>query len=179
MSTPIIGAINGAAVGVGITLPLQWDIRIAAEDAKLGFIFNRRGVMPEAGSLWFLPRLIGAARAMELFLTGKIITGAEAAEIGLVAQAVPAAEVLPAALELADQIATETAPMSAALTKKLLYRLMNESDPSRVVGLDGPIFQWVGQQEDAVEGITAFLEKRPPEWKLKKNDLPPSDLWDF
>src|SRR5437660_4134974 len=103
MATPVIAAINGSAVGVGLTLPMQWDIRIAAADAKLGFVFNRRGVIPEANSTWIVPRLVGVSRAMELLLTGRLFTGEEAAAIGLVSRAVERERVLPVALEIAEE----------------------------------------------------------------------------
>lgn len=173
MATPIIAAINGAAVGVGITLPMQWDIRIAARDARLGFVFNRRGVIPEAGSLWIVPRLIGVSRAMELLLTGRLFTGAEAAAMGLVSRAVERDEVLPAAMEIAEDIATNVAPVSAALTKRLLHAFCAEPDREAARALEGHAFWWIGRQADAHEGITAFLEKRPPAWKLSKRTPTP------
>lgn len=173
LGTPIIGAINGAAVGVGITLPCQWDIRIAAEDAKIGFVFNRRGVIPEANSQWLVQRLIGLARATELLLTGRIFSGREAAEIGLVHRAVPKDEVLPLAQELALDIARNTAPVSVAITKRLLYRFAMENDRVGAQAFESKLFGWTGNQPDAREGITAFLERRDPDWKMRKtSDLP-------
>lgn len=176
LGTPIIAAINGAAVGVGITLPMQWDIRIAAEDAKLGFVFTRRGVIPEANSQWIVPRLVGLTRALELLLSGRIFSGREAAEIGLVSKAVPKEAVLPAALELAADIAQNTAPVSVAITKKLVYRFLGETDRRAAQALEGAIFAWTGSQADCSEGIMSFLEKRQPEWKMSKNDDLPSEL---
>jgi enoyl-CoA hydratase/carnithine racemase len=174
MATPIIAAINGSAVGVGITLPMQWDIRIVATDAKLGFVFNRRGVIPEANSLWLVPRLIGVSRAMELLLTGRLFTGAEAVELGLASRAVERDQVLPAAMELARDIAANVAPASAAITKRLIYRFLAENDRDAAHALEGETFWWTGRQADAGEGITGFLEKRPPSWKLSKHTRPPS-----
>jgi len=173
MDTPIIAAINGSAVGVGLTLPMQWDIRIVARDARLGFVFNRRGVMPEANSLWLVPRLIGASRAMELLLTGRLLTGEEAAEIGLASRAVEREQVLPTALELARDIAANVAPASGALTKRLVYRFLAEPDRAAALELESRTFWWTGQQADAAEGVTAFLQKRTPEWKLSKHGRPP------
>lgn len=172
LSTPIIAAINGAAVGVGITLPMQWDIRIAAEDAKLGFVFVRRGVIPEANSNWIVPRLIGLSRALELMLSGRVFTGAEAAEIGLVSRALPRDQVLSHAQELAGEIARNTAPASVAATKKLIYRFLQETDRGAAHALEDTVFAWAGQTADCAEGIKAFLEKRDPAWKMSKHDLP-------
>lgn len=172
MATPIIAAINGSAVGVGITLPMQWDIRIVAADAKLGFVFNRRGVMPEANSLWIVPRLVGASAAMELLLTGRIFSGEEAAAMGLASRAVERDQVLPLALSVAEDIAANTAPASAAITKQLVYRFLTEPDRIAAQALESQAFWWIGRQPDAVEGITSFLEKRPPRWKMSKHDRP-------
>lgn len=173
MRTPIIAAINGSAVGVGITLPMQWDIRIVARDAKLGFVFNRRGVIPEANSLWIVPRLAGVSSAMELLLTGRIFSGEEAVAMGLASRAVAADQVLPTAVAMARDIAEQVAPLSAAITKGLIYRFLTEPDRDAAQALEGRAFWWMGRQADAREGITAFLEKRPPDWKLSKHtDLP-------
>ena len=173
MRTPIIAAINGSAVGVGITLPMQWDIRIVARDAKLGFVFNRRGVIPEANSLWIVPRLAGVSSAMELLLTGRIFSGEEAVAMGLASRAVAADQVLPTAVAMARDIAENVAPLSAAITKGLIYRFLTEPDRDAAQALEGRTFWWMGRQADAREGVTAFLEKRPPEWKLSKHtDLP-------
>lgn len=173
MRTPIIGAINGSAVGVGITLPMQWDIRIVARDAKLGFVFNRRGVTPEANSTWIVPRLIGVSRAMELLLTGRMFSGEEAVELGLASRAVDAEAVLPAAMALAQDIAENVAPLSAAVTKRLVYRFLAEPARNEAQALESQAFSWLGQQADAAEGVTSFLEKRRPRWTLGKHtELP-------
>jgi enoyl-CoA hydratase/carnithine racemase len=169
MRTPIIGAINGSAVGIGITLPMQWDIRIVAREARLGFIFNRRGVTPEANSTWIVPRLIGLSRAMELMLTGRMFSGAEAVEMGLASQAVDAEQVLATAMALAHDIADNVAPVSAAITKQLLYRFLSEPDRNAAHELEARAFSWAGQQADAREGVASFLEKRAPDWKLSKH----------
>jgi enoyl-CoA hydratase/carnithine racemase len=174
LSTPIIAAINGAAVGVGITYALQWDIRVANRDAKIGFVFTRRGLIPEGNSLWLLPRVVGTSAAMELLLTGRIITGAEAAEIGLVTKAVAADEVLPAALAVAHEIAENAAPVSVALTKRLFYQYLETGDRRAARAEERELFMWAVQQSDAAEGIASFMEKRPPAWKMSKtSDLPP------
>jgi enoyl-CoA hydratase/carnithine racemase len=175
MATPIIGALNGSAVGVGLTLPMQWDIRIAAADAKLCFVFNRRGVIPEANSTWIVPRLAGVSRGLELLLTGRLFTGAEAAEMGLVSRAVERDQVLPAALEIAEDIAANTAPLSVAVTKRLVYEGLADPDRNAASAREGRAFWWLGRQADAAEGITAFLEKRPPRWKLSKRTPIPEE----
>ena len=127
---PIIAAINGAAVGVGMTLPLQYDIRVAASDAKLGFLFVRRGVVTELSSTWILPRLVGIARACDLLLSGRIVTGAEAAQLGLVNEAVPTERVLPRAWEIARDIAENCAPVSVALTKRMIWEHLGGPPPA-------------------------------------------------
>jgi enoyl-CoA hydratase/carnithine racemase len=125
---PIIAAINGAAVGVGATLPMQWDIRLAAESARIGFVFVRRGVVPEALSTWTVARLVGMARAAEVLLTGRILDAREALAFGLVSRVVPDAELLPTARALAAEIARDTAPVSVAITKWLLWHMQSETD---------------------------------------------------
>jgi enoyl-CoA hydratase/carnithine racemase len=177
MNTPILAAINGAAVGVGLTLPMQWDIRVAAEEAKLGFVFNRRGVMPELGSNWIVPRIVGVSRGLELLLTGKMITGREAASIGLVSAAVPAADVLPTCLGMARDIASNVAPVSAALVKRLVYENLAEPDRRTAQDREHRLFGWTAQQLDAREGPAAFLEKRSPRWNLSKNSDFPEELF--
>jgi enoyl-CoA hydratase/carnithine racemase len=173
MNTPIIAAINGAAVGVGLTMPMQWDIRVAAEDAKLGFVFNRRGVMPELSANWVVPRVVGVSRAIELLVTGKMITGREAAAMGLVSAAVPAAEVLPTCLEMAQDIASNVAPVSAAIVKRLVYENLAEPDRRAAQDREHRLFAWTTRQPDSREGPLAFLEKRSPHWNLSKNaDFP-------
>lgn len=176
LSTPIIGAINGAAVGAGFTMPIHWDLRVAAEDAKLGFVFNRRGIMPDADLLWLVPRLIGAAAAMDVLLTGRIFSGREALELGLVHRCVPKDEVLDTALELARDIAANTGPISAAITKRVLWEFLTEPDRVAARERQEALFFWTGRKEDAAEGVMAFLERRDPEWKLSKTTDYPEDL---
>jgi len=172
---PIIAAINGAAVGVGATLPLQWDIRLAGESAKIGFVFVRRGVVPEALSTWILPRLVGHARAAELLLTGRLLSAREALDMGIVSRVVPDAELLPAARALAAEIVRDTAPVSVAITKWMLWHMARETDLARADELDARAFWWTGTQPDAAEGVKAFLEKRPARWSMK----PSRDMPDF
>jgi enoyl-CoA hydratase/carnithine racemase len=176
MATPIIAAINGPAVGVGLTLPTQWDIRIAADDAKMGYVFIRRGWVAELGAHWLLPRLVGASRAMELLLTGRIFTGSEAAEMGLVSKAVPKAEVLPAALDVAHEIADNCPPVSVALTKRLVWQMLEETSHETAQATDNRVYGWTVRQPDGREGVKAFLEKRPGEWSMSKTNDIPEDL---
>jgi len=173
MRTPVIAAMNGSAVGMGITLPISWDIRFAAADAKYGFVFTRRGLVPEAGSTWMLPRLVGLSRAMELLLSGRIFSGAEGAEMGLFSRALPADDVLPAAQEFAKDLAANTSAVSVAATKALVYHGLGQ-DREESHTIEQQAFRWMGNQADAAEGVTAFLEKRTPQWPLSKvKNYPP------
>jgi enoyl-CoA hydratase/carnithine racemase len=176
LATPVIAAINGPAVGAGMTLAMSADIRVVAEDAKLGFVFNRRGVMPDADLLWSLPRVIGYSRAMDLLLTGRIFLGREAYDLGLVSRVVPAADVLKVGLEIAHDIADNVAPVSAAITKIVGKRALEETDQKKVLQWQRDLFRWTGQQADAVEGGRAFLDRRQPKWKLRKTKDLPRDL---
>lgn len=173
MRTPIIAAMNGSAVGMGITLPISWDVRFAAADAKYGFVFTRRGIVPEAGSTWMLPRLVGVSRAMELLLSGRIFSGTEGAEMGLFSRALPAGDVLPAAQEFARDLAAGTSAVSVAATKALVYNGLGQ-DREESHAIEHQVFRWMGNQADSAEGVTAFLEKRAPQWPLSKvKDYPP------
>lgn len=170
---PIIGAINGHAVGVGITLPLQYDLRIVAEDAKLGFVFVRRGILPELGATWILPRLVGVARACDLMLSGRIFLGREAADLGLANEALPKDQVLPRALDIATDIAKNVAPVSAALTKRLIWEHLGCPTPDRAFERESAGLWPLGRSADAKEGVMSFLEKRDPQWSLKPSaDIP-------
>jgi enoyl-CoA hydratase/carnithine racemase len=171
---PIIAAINGAAVGVGITLPLQYDIRIAASDAKLGFLFVRRGVVTELSSTWILPRLVGIARASDLLLSGRIVLGAEAAQLGLVNEAVPTERVLARAREIARDIAENCAPVSVALTKRMIWEHLGGPPPAAVAKREGKTLYALGRMADAAEGVTSFLEKRKPKFTLSPTKDAPS-----
>ena len=176
ISKPVIAAINGHAVGVGITYAMLADIRIVAENAKIAFAFVRRGVLPELASHVTVARVAGLSNAAELLLTGKTIKGREAAEFGIASRALPAEQVLPAALEMARDIAVNTAPASVAATKRLLWEGLTASVPGMRQRED-KLFPWLGNQVDAKEGVMSFVEKRAPEWSLNPGDLP-SNLFD-
>jgi enoyl-CoA hydratase/carnithine racemase len=180
MRTPIIAAMNGSAVGIGLTFPLQWDIRIVNESAKYGFVFTRRGLIPEQNSLWLLPRLVGMSTALELLLTGRIFTGAEAKELGIASRAVPGDEVLPTALRLAEEIAANASPSAVGLTKQLAYELLGEPDREAAFHREWELFRWMGRQPDSAEGVASFVEKRPPGFTDPKNTpCPPTgNLWE-
>ncbi|QFG21622.1 enoyl-CoA hydratase/isomerase family protein [Actinomadura sp. WMMB 499] len=176
--TPVISAVNGHAVGAGMTMALRADIIVAAEDAKLGFVFNRRGVIPDADLLWSLPRLIGYSRAMDLLLTGRIFSGTEAVALGIASRAVPADSVVATAKEIAADIATNVAPVSAAITKLVGRRFLEETDRNAALELERDLFRWAGRHADAPEGVNAFREKRAPRWTLSKTKDFPVDLFD-
>jgi enoyl-CoA hydratase/carnithine racemase len=162
---PVIAALNGHAIGLGLTMALQTDIRIVADDAKLGIVQNRRGVLPDARSHWTLPRLVGYSRATELLLTGRRFSGADAAAWGLAVEAVPADEVLPRATEMARDIATNVAPLSVGLSKRLLWR-SKPSTSDEINDLECRIHLELLGRPDSREGVMAFLEKRDPVWTL-------------
>jgi len=171
MTKPVVAAINGHAIGVGITLPMTCDVRFVAEDAKLQFAFVRRGVIPELASHAILPRVVGFSRAADLLLSGRMFSGREAAALGLASQALPASEVLPAALAYAREFRL-AAPVSVALTKRLLWEGFGLDAPA-MMKREAPLFAWSSRQADAREGGVSFLEKREPAWKLRPSmDLP-------
>jgi enoyl-CoA hydratase/carnithine racemase len=161
---PVIAAINGPAVGVGATMTLPMDIRLASEDAKLGFVFSRRGIVPEACSSWFLPRVVGISRAMEWVATGRVFGAQEALEAGLVRSLHPGDELLDAAYALAREIAENTAPVSVALARRLMWRMQGAAHPMFAHRADSRAMLSRGQSADAREGVTSFLEKRPAEF---------------
>jgi enoyl-CoA hydratase/carnithine racemase len=175
---PLIAAINGPAVGVGMTMTLPMDVRFVAEGAKLGFVFARRGIVPEAASSWFLPRLVGISRAMEWVATGRIFTPEEALEAGLVRRVLPSEELLPVAYALAREIAENTAPVSVALARRLLWRGLGLAHPMEAHRADSRAMFARGQSADAREGVTSFLEKRPPAFSDRVSDgLPDVFPW--
>jgi enoyl-CoA hydratase/carnithine racemase len=163
---PVLAAINGHAIGIGLTLAMQCDVRIVAEDAKLAFVHVRRGVLPDAHAHWTVPRAVGFARAADLLLTGRTFTGREAAELGLANRALPAAEVLTAALDVARDIAVHTAPMSVALSKRLLWA-SPVLDREEIGYLETEYHRLVMGTPDAREGVLAWLERRDPKWMGK------------
>ncbi len=158
---PVIAAINGPAVGVGATMTLPMDIRLAADDARMGFVFARRGIIPEACSSWFLPRVVGISRAMEWVSTGRVFSAREGLEGGLLRSLHPGGELLDAAHSIAREIAENTAPVSVALARRLMWRMLGAEHPMLAHRADSRGMVSRGESADAVEGITAFLEKRP------------------
>ncbi len=166
---PIIAAMNGHAVGLGLTLALQCDLRLAASDAKYGVLQVRRGVMPDAYSHWTLPKIVGLQNAAWILLTGRKFTGSEVARLGLVLDALPAERVLPTALEIARDIAENTAPLSVAVTKKLLWQ-SPELRAKDVEHFETELHHHLMGKTDAVEGVMAFLERRKPNWSLSVSD---------
>jgi enoyl-CoA hydratase/carnithine racemase len=158
---PVIAAINGPAVGVGITMTLPMDIRLASEDAKMGFVFSRRGIVPEACSSWFLPRIAGISQAMEWVSSGRVFSAEEALAGGLVRSVHPAGEVVDAARALAGEIAEHAAPVSVAMARRMLWTMLGASHPMEAHRADSRAMFARGQSDDAREGVTSFLEKRP------------------
>jgi enoyl-CoA hydratase/carnithine racemase len=167
---PVIAAINGPAVGVGATMTLPMDIRLAADTARMGFVFARRGIVPEACSSWFLPRAVGISRAMEWVTTGRVFSAQEAQEAGLVRSLHPADELLDAARSLATEIAENTAPVSVALARRMLWRMLGTEHPMLAHRADSRAMFLRGQSADAAEGITSFLEKRPARFTDRISD---------
>jgi len=175
---PSIAAINGPAVGVGLTLTLPMDIRIAATEARFGFVFARRGLVPEAGSAWFLPKLVGLSQALRWCLTGRVFGSAEALAGQLVSEVVPGADLLARAREIAREIAEETAPVSVALTRQMLWRFAGAPDYAELLRLDGPLAMDLGAGGDVREGVAAFLEKRKPHFPGRvTTDMPKRYPW--
>ena len=175
---PVIAAINGPAVGVGITMTLPMDVRLAAEGAKIGFVFARRGIVPEACSSWFLPRIVGISQAMEWVATGRLFDASEALAGGLVRSVHAADDVLGAARALAREIADNAAPVSAALARRMMWTMLGAAHPMEAHRADSRAMFARGRSADAVEGVTSFLEKRRAEFTDRVSDgLPDIMPW--
>ncbi|HOB95467.1 MAG TPA: crotonase/enoyl-CoA hydratase family protein [Aquabacterium sp.] len=175
---PVIGAINGAAVGIGMTMQLPMDIRMASTDARFGFVFARRGITPEAASTWFLGKLVGMQTALEWCMTGRIFNAQEAKERGLVRSLHAPDELLPAARALAREIADNTAPVSVAMTRQMLWHMAGQDHPMKAHQVDSRAIQSRGQSADAREGVSSFLEKRAPNYPNKvSTDMPDFFPW--
>ena len=175
---PLIAAINGPAVGIGATMCLPMDMRLIAEGARVGFVFARRGIAPDAASSWFLPRVVGIARALEWSMTGRLIPADEALAGGLVRSVHAPADLLPAARALAREIADNAAPVSVALTRQMLWRSLGFADPMDAHRIDSRVIHARGRSADAREGVTSFLEKRPPAFPDRVGrDMPPFFPW--
>jgi len=178
MKKPVIAAINGPAVGFGITLTLPMDVRIAATAARIGFVFARRGVVPEACSTWFLPRLVGISQAAEWVYTGRVFGADEALAGRLVSRVVAPEALLPTARQLALEIAQNTSAVSVTLARQMMWKLLGADHPAEAHRLDSLAMFWTGRSADAREGVSAFLEKRPARFLLRPStDLPPFYPW--
>jgi len=164
---PSIAAFNGAAVGVGVTLALPMDIKIASSEARFGFIFARRGLVPEAGSAWFLPRLVGLNQALRWCLSGRVFGADEAKAGGLVSEVVAPEQLLPRAREIAAEMIENTAPVSLALTRQMLWGYSGMDHPFELMKIDGPLSLELGAGPDVKEGVSSFLEKRKPNFPGK------------
>ena len=173
---PVIAAINGPAVGVGATMTLPMDIRLAADSARMGFVFARRGIVPEACSSWFLPRVVGINRAMEWVATGRVFGSQEALEAGLVRSVHSGDDLLRAARELAAEIVENTAPVSVALARRMLWTMLGAEHPMLAHRADSRAMFYRGQSADVVEGVTSFLDKRAPHFTDRVSDGLPDIL---
>ena len=175
---PIIAAFNGPAVGVGVTMTLPMDIRIASEEAKFGFVFARRGLVPEAASSWFLPRVVGINKALEWTFSGRVFSPEEAKEGGLIRSIHPADKLLDEANKIAQEIVENTSAVSVAMTRQMLWKLLGADHPMEAHKVDSRAIYELGQGGDAKEGVESFLEKRPPEFPSKvSEDMPEFYPW--
>ena len=175
---PIIGAINGPAVGIGATMQMPMDIRLASDKARFGFVFAKRGIVPEAASSWFLPRLVGMQQAQEWMLTGRVFDAAEALAGGLVKEVVPHDDLLPRAYELAHEIADHTAPVSVAMIRQMQWQMLTADHPMEAHKIDSRGVYDRGQSADAKEGVMSFLEKREATYPCKvSTDMPAFFPW--
>lgn len=175
---PVIGAINGPAVGVGVTMQLPMDVRLASENAKFGFVFARRGIVPEACSSYFLPRVVGISQALEWTYTGRVFGAEEALKGGLVRSIHKPEELLPAAYEIAREIVDNTAAVSVSLTRQMLWRMLGADHPMEAHKIDSRAIYARGASADAKEGVMSFLEKRPANYPCKvSKDMPSFYPW--
>ena len=175
---PVIAAVNGPAVGVGVTMTLPMDIRVASSAARFGFVFARRGIVPEAASSWFLPRLVGISQAAEWCYTGRVFSADEALAGRLVSRVVAPEALLDTARALAREIADNTSGVSVALTRALLWRMLGADHPMEAHKVDSKLIYEMGRSADAAEGVSAFLEKRPARFPMRPSaDLPATWPW--
>jgi enoyl-CoA hydratase/carnithine racemase len=175
---PVIAAVNGPAVGVGVTMTLPMDVRICSTAARFGFVFSRRGIVPEACSSWFLPRAVGVAQAAEWVYTGRVFPAEEALAGRLVSKVVAPEALLETARTLAREIADNTSAMSVTLSRQLLWRMLGADHPMEAHKVDSRAIFWMGSSADAREGVQAFLEKRAPRFSLRPSkDMPPFYPW--
>jgi len=178
LNKPIIAAVNGPAVGIGSTMLLPMDIRLASTDARIGFVFTRRGVVMEAASSWFLPRVVGINQAMDWVMSGRVFPAQEALDAGLLKSVHAPADLLPAARRIAAEIRDNAAPLSVALCRQMMWKMLTADHPMEAHKLDSKGIRTLGKTADAREGITAFFEKRPPKFGNKlSTDLPDFYPW--
>jgi enoyl-CoA hydratase/carnithine racemase len=178
LSKPVIAAVNGTAVGIGVTMLLPMDVRIGATGSRFALPFARRGIVPESCATWFLPRIVGIATAVDWCLTGRYVSAEEALAAGLVRELVPPAEVLPRSLEAAREIASTTSAVSVAVTRQLLWRQLGAPHPMGANQLESTALLQLGAEADVAEGIASFKEKRPPQFPLRvPRDLPNFYPW--
>ncbi|MBN9040487.1 MAG: enoyl-CoA hydratase [Rhizobiales bacterium 62-47] len=175
---PVIAAVNGPAVGIGVTMQLPMDIRIASDTARFGFVFSQRGIVPEAASSWFLPRLVGISQALEWCYSGRVFPAQEALAGRLVSKVVPPDQLLPTARELARSFIEKTAPVSVALIRQMMWRMLGADDPMEAHKVDSRGIYARGRSDDVKEGVMSFLEKRPAQFKNKvSTDMPSYFPW--
>jgi enoyl-CoA hydratase/carnithine racemase len=176
---PVIAAINGPAVGIGATMTLPMDIRLCSSTARFGFVFARRGIVPEAASSWFLPRLVGISQALEWTYSGRVFAADEALAGGLVKAVLSPEDLLPAAHALAREIADNTSAISVAMIRRMMWSMLGADHPMEAHKIDSRGIYYTGQGADAKEGVVSFLEKRPPHFSLKPSkDMPPVFPWE-
>jgi enoyl-CoA hydratase/carnithine racemase len=175
---PVIAAINGPAVGVGATMTLPMDIRLISESARMGFVFAARGIVPDAASSWFLPRVVGISQAQEWVLTARVFPASEALATGLVRSVHPPDELLAAARALAQEIAVNTAPVSASISRQLMWRMLGAAHPMDAHRVESLALAQTGAMADSAEGVEAFLAKRPARWSARPSlDTPDWFPW--
>jgi len=175
---PVIAAVNGPAVGIGVTMQLAMDIRIASENARFGFVFSRRGIVPEAASSWFLPRIVGIAQALAWCYSGKVFDAQEALRGRLVSEVVKPDELIPRARAIAREIADNTAPVSVALIRQMMWKMLGADHPMEAHKVDSRGIYSRGASPDVAEGVTSFLEKRPAKFPQNvASDMPPYFPW--